>query len=107
MQEGGMEVEALKNRPQITMWTQEYWQAFQILSGSRIVHQGGVGPIPLSEMVAYMNAMYITDADERLTFITMIQSLDKVYTQHINHKAKQDRERQSKLQKATKPKRRR
>lgn len=102
-----MEVEALKNRPRLTMWTQEYWHAFQILSGSRIVHQGGVGPIPLSEIVAYMDATYLTDVDERLTFIKMMQALDKVYTNHINQKAKQDRDKQSKLRKANKPTRRR
>lgn len=102
-----MEVQALNDRPQISMWTQEYWQGFQILSGSRIVHQGGVGPIPLSEIVAYMDATYLTDVDERLTFIKMMQALDKVYTNHINQKAKQDREKQSKLRKAPKPQRRR
>lgn len=102
-----MEVAALQNRPRVSMWTQEYWNGFQILSGSRIVHQGGVGPIPLSEIVAYMDATYLRDVDERLTFIKMIQSLDKVYVGHINDKAKKDRDKQSKLRKVNKPPRRR
>ena len=85
-----MEVQALQTRPKLNLWVQEYWDAFQILTGSRIVHQGGVGPIPLSEMVAYMDATYLVDVDERLKFIRMIQSLDSVYVSHINEKAKRE-----------------
>ena len=87
-----MEVEALKNRPRLNMWTIEYWEAFQTLSSSRTLHQGGIGPIPLSEMVAYMDATYLIDVDDRLRFITMMQALDKVYVKHINEKAKRDSE---------------
>lgn len=87
-----MEVDALKNRPRLTMWTLEYWDAFQVLSGSRLVHQGGIGPIPLSEMVAYMDATHLVDVDDRLRFIKMIQALDKVYVKHVNEKAKRESE---------------
>ena len=91
-----MEVESLKNRPHLNQWVSEYWQAFQILSGSRLLHQGGVGQIPLSEIVAFMDATYLKDVDERLLFIKMIQSLDSVYVTHINTKAKQQAESRSK-----------
>ena len=89
---GGIEVQALQNRPTISQWVIEYWDAFQILSGSRATHQGGIGTIPLSEMVAYMEATYLTDVDERLRFIRMIQSLDQVYVIHVNDKAKRQNE---------------
>ena len=88
MQSGGMEVQALQNRPVLTQWVIDYWNGFQLLSGSRAVHQGGVGPIPLSEIVAYLEAIYILDVDERLKTIMMIQSLDSVYVVHVNEKAK-------------------
>lgn len=87
-----MEVDALKNRPRLTMWTIEYWDAYQVLSSSRMVHQGGIGPIPLSEMVAYMDATNLTDVDDRLRFIKMMQALDKVYVSHINERAKRESE---------------
>lgn len=87
-----MDVPALQNRPRITQWTIGYWEAFQVLSSSRLVHQGGIGPIPLSEMVAYMNATNLVDVDERLTMIRMIQALDKVYVKHINSKVKRESE---------------
>lgn len=100
-----MDVPALDHRPRISRWTVEYWEAFQILSSSRAVHQGGIGSIPLSEMVAYMDATYLADVDERLKFIRMIQAIDKGYVKHINSKAKAEAERKAQSRKAT-PRRR-
>lgn len=92
---------ALQNRPKLSQWVFEYWEAFQILSGSRAVHEGAVGPIPLSEMIAYMTAIYLRDVDDRLKFITMIQSLDSVYMKHVNEKAKQRADAQRKSRSKT------
>ena len=101
-----MEVQALQNRPTITQWVIEYWQAFQILGNSRIPHQGGIGPIPLTEIVAYMDAIYLLDVDERLKMIKMIQSLDRVYMKHVNEKAARQRDLESKKRKTAAPRRR-
>lgn len=87
-----MEVKALQNRPALTQWVTDYWNGFQVISGSRTTHQGGIGPIPLTEIVAYMGAIYLRDVDERLKFIRMIQSLDSVYVTHVNDKAKRNAE---------------
>lgn len=54
-----------------------------------MAHQGGVGPIPLSEIVAYMAAVNLRNVDDRLTFIKMIQSLDNIYMTHVNEQAQQ------------------
>lgn len=89
-----MEVTALQNRPTINRWVTEYWEAFQVLSSSRATHQGGIGSIPLTEMVAYMEAIYLHDVEERLKFIRMIQSLDMVYVSHVNDRAKRNAESQ-------------
>ena len=94
-----MEVPALQNRPKLSRWVIEYWEAFQILGNSRIPHQGAIGPIPLTEIVAYMDAIYLRDVDERLRMIKMIQGLDKVYTKHVNDKATRQREFESKKRK--------
>jgi hypothetical protein len=83
-----MEVQALQNRPTLTKWVLDYWEAFQYCSTSRKVHQGGIGAIPLTEIVAYMDAVYLRDVDERLRTIKMIQCLDQVYVSHVNDKAK-------------------
>lgn len=87
-----MEVQALQNRPYLSRWVIEYWDAFQILSGSRLLHQAGIGPIPLTELAAYMDVTYLYDVDERLKFIKMIQALDSVYVSFINDKAKRKSE---------------
>ena len=96
MQHGGMKVEALENRPVLSPWVTEYWEAYQILSTSRRLHQGGIGPIPLSEIVAYLQAADVRDVDERLTYIKMIQALDLVYVSHINEEAKKKSDAKSK-----------
>jgi len=83
-----MEVPALQNRPTLSRWVYDYWEAFRVLGSSRTATQAGLGPIPLSELVAYLDMMSIQDIDERLTYIKMIQSLDSVYVTHINDKAK-------------------
>ena len=88
-----MEVKALKERPRLTPWIIEYWEGFQVLGSSRKTHQGGIGPIPLSEIAVYMDTMAIRDIDERLKFIRMIQSLDRIYVKHINAKAKSEADR--------------
>lgn len=102
-----MEVQSLQERPRLSRWVQEYWDAFQILSGSRIIHQGGIGPIPLSEMVAYMDATYLVDVDARLKFIKMIQSLDGIYVDHVNTKAKRESKAKAAQRQAKRPIRRR
>ena len=101
-----MRVESLENRPRLTRWTRGYWDDYQVLSGSRIVHQGGIGPIPISEMVAYMDATYLVDADERLKFIRMMQSLDRIYVKHINDQAKQKADKRAKARQAKAPRKR-
>lgn len=102
MQEGGLEVSALQHRPRLNQWVSTYWEAFQYLGTSRALHQGGVGPIPLSEIVAYMDVVYLRDVDARLTFIKMIQSLDSVYVLHVNEKAEQRAKARRKQQKPRK-----
>ncbi len=87
MQQGGMDVPALQNRPALNQWVYEYWEAYLALGSSRMVHQGGIGSIPLSEIIAYMSAINLRDIDERLKFIRMIQSLDMVYVTHVNDRA--------------------
>ena len=94
-----MEVPALKNRPALSQWVIEYWEAFQNLGNSRTMQQGGVGPIPLTEIVAWMDVIYLRDVDERMRTVRMIQSLDKVYCKHVNDRAAAAREAEAKKRK--------
>jgi hypothetical protein len=85
--------QSLKDRPSLTRWNAEYYRAFSVLSDSRQIGQGGIGPIPLSEMLAYMTIHEIGDLEERERFTTMVKALDRVYMEHVNTKLQADRDR--------------
>jgi len=87
LQEQGQEPEALKNKPRLKPWGADYYRAFQTLSTSRPTGMGGVGAIPLSEMMAYFALSEIRDPDERETYVKMIQALDSTYLTHMNKKS--------------------
>lgn len=71
--------EALKNRPELNNWVMPCWNAFQLLTASRPLGMGGVGPIPLTEIEAYCRMYQVDDLDEREQLVTMIRALDSVY----------------------------
>jgi hypothetical protein len=81
LQQQGVEPFALKNKPKLVPWAVEYYRAFHTLSSSRPMGMGGVGPIPISEVLAYFEVFEVRDPDERETYVTMIQALDSVYLQ--------------------------
>ncbi len=91
---------ALKDRPSLNKWTVQYYSAFNVLSDSRQIGQGGIGPIPLSEMKAYMEMFEVSNLDERERFAKMVRALDRVYIKHVNTKLKQDREKAARNAKA-------
>lgn len=49
---------------------------------------GGVGPIPLTEIEAYLKLYNIVDLDEREYFIKMIKALDSEYISLMNERTK-------------------
>lgn len=57
---------------------------------------GGIGPIPLSEIVAYLDMFGVTDIDDREYWIRMIRVLDRVYIDFMNKKVKRERDRAKK-----------
>lgn len=60
------------------MWT--------YLRHSRPVGFGGVGGVPLSEIMTCLALFEIVDVDDRETCVKMIQALDSVYLEHVNPK---------------------
>ena len=59
------------------------YEAFIILSTSRSIGMTE-GPIPLSEIYAYMQIFEIVDYEQRKLFLKRIRFLDKVYLDFIN-----------------------
>ncbi len=99
--------DALQNKPELSRWTAEYYSAFNVLSDSRKVLDGGIGAIPVTEVFAYMQMFNIgtwpdgrIKVDEREHFIKMIKTLDRAYIKHINARLKQDRDKQARAAKS-------
>lgn len=85
LSEAGTHVPALANRPNLSQWVIEYFNAFNLLSESRnITASGYVCPIPLTEIAAYLSMFPVGGMDEREYFIMMIRTLDSVYLEHVN-----------------------
>jgi len=51
---------------------------------------GGVAPIPLSEILAYMQIFRIQDMDERTRFIKMIRALDSKFMAFLADKREKE-----------------
>lgn len=82
----GEDVPALRSKPTLTIWQEQFWDAFQVLSDSRSFTQIGISSIPISEILAYLNLMQIVDAELRCLYLTFIRNLDVVFCNHINKK---------------------
>lgn len=95
MQEAGHEIQALINRPQLTIWTKDLYEAFYLLTDSRPVHFGGLGSIPMTEIEAYMRIDGIKDLESRYRFMTAIKAMDAEYLKL----QKERKEREDKLSK--------
>lgn len=66
-----------EKRPTIFRDVQWVWEGFTVLSGSRQMGYMSAQPIPLSEILFYLDHRGITDPDEREEFTFLVQSLDR------------------------------
>lgn len=95
MAESGVVPEALANRPRPTEWTAEYYAGFMLIIDSRSTGMGGVGSVPLSEVVALLDVLQVDDQDDRELWARMMRVLDNVYVKHYSDKQKAEQERAS------------
>lgn len=79
---------SLQNRPLIRPLYQKYYDAFQLLNGSRQWTMGGPSAIPFSEISAYITMSAVTNAEEREEYIMFIQALDNAYLSYTHDKRK-------------------
>lgn len=86
MQAQGIPVQALAERPALAGPLQRYLVAFYDLSRGRQITMGGAGPIPLSEIHAYMQIFEMQDLDERRRFMDLMTRMDGVYLEHQRKK---------------------
>jgi hypothetical protein len=72
--------------PKLFPHLEHFKEAFDLLSMSRAFTFGGQGPIPLSEMITYMNWRGIQGIDEQVRFIRYMKAMDNEYMTITNHK---------------------
>ncbi len=65
-----------------------YFVGFCILGGRRMYSQVGPQPLPLTEILAYMDELCMTDVDEREMFLEIITDLDSCEMNLITEKAR-------------------
>lgn len=69
--------------PVIDPYLEEIWEAFNILASER--NTGfGVGYIPYSAIIKYLNENGIQEEEERTFYIRLIRHLDGIYVSKCN-----------------------
>jgi hypothetical protein len=84
----GRPIKALENMPKLIPYLAEYMEAFDLLSASRSITFGGVGPIPLSEILCYMSWSGVEGLTEQKRLIRILQALDGEYLRLSNKGSK-------------------
>ena len=82
----------LATKPDLDMFQQMYYTAFQMLSNSRPVAEGRVCYIPYPAMSLYLDDTAVYAVDERMSWIRILQYLDYVWVTHFNKKISDQRE---------------
>jgi hypothetical protein len=86
-------VPSLEEQPELLSSGEQYWEAFWALISTRPIGFG-VGPIPFTAIVSYMNEIGLSDPDDREDMRKFVQFLDLRYLEYLQEK--RDRESKSK-----------
>ena len=79
---------ALANRPELSNSTQFYYEVFSDLSSSRLYGQNGPQPLQFSEVMAYLDEIFVTH--DRMTWWRLIHTCDMCYLRLSADKTKAD-----------------
>jgi len=77
----------LKNCPQLEEGLDLYWDAFGVLTTTRMIGQGVMGPIPWDKIMYYCDR-YELDDDQRERMVAYIRAMDNTYSDHFQSKMK-------------------
>lgn len=87
----GMDPQALRDRPVLDVAQAYYVSVFWTLNSSRRFTYGQEVSIPVSEVMAYCQLMYIDSVQEREALLRAIQTLDRAFLKVSAENAKQAR----------------
>lgn len=79
----GIKPQALQTKPDLDVRCLKYWEGFWVLSRSRgmisTAAAASPAPIPVSEVLAYLNLLYESSVMERIKFLRFMQLMDTEY----------------------------
>lgn len=78
----GVEVKAIRSRPELYEDAQFYWEAFLDLDGTRQAGFAGC-PIQFQEIQAWLDLNQISDMIERRNVVTAVRVLDRILCKHF------------------------
>ena len=82
----GKQFSCLIDAPTLTLTEHFFFDAFKVLTQSRIPTGFGVSPIMLTEMLACADVQGLTTMEERQEFIRYMRAMDGAYLQHVSTK---------------------
>jgi len=85
----GMTPKALLDRPRIVQYDRYYLDTYYDLAAARCYNQAGIQPIPVVDIVAYMNLVGVAESSERYRIFQAVRSLDAAYLKHVMEKKSQ------------------
>jgi hypothetical protein len=86
LEDQGLQVKALDNKPVLHADLFFDFKAFNQLNSSRQLGFSS-GPIPLTEIYAYMQIFGIESISERAIFLERMRILDNAYLEHLDAKS--------------------
>lgn len=82
----GKQFASLVDAPNLSLTEHFFFDAFKVLTNSRMQTGFGMAPIMLTEMLAFADVQGLTTMDERQEFIGYMRALDGAYLKHVNAK---------------------
>ncbi len=77
-------------QPEVPEHLAHVWAAFQVLTTSRQIGFGAVGPLAYRDMLLYLDESGIGDKDERDDMLYLLREMDAEYLRHVNAKESGD-----------------
>jgi hypothetical protein len=70
--------------PELFVHLKPIMEGFALLSSSRQATMGGVGPIPLGEIITWLNWSGVQGMDRQAKYIRLLRAMDNAYLKEVN-----------------------
>lgn len=84
----GIVPKAILDRPKLMQHDRYYLECYYDLAAARRYNQAGIQPIPVADIVAYLDLCGIDQTAERYRMFQTVRRLDGAYLRHVMQKVK-------------------